>query len=82
LETENDLLQIKTLRELCNKANISMQEIFAATFKVLMEKVSNQADEEKHENQSDVQTAEKLSRICIKVIREWIFLADSSMIYC
>ena len=52
LETENDLLQIKTLRELCNKANIPMQDVFAAAFKVLVEKVSNRADE-------DVQTAEK-----------------------
>lgn len=59
LETEQDLLQVKTLRELCNKANISMQEIFAAAFKILMEKVSNQTDEEKQEVQADVQTSEK-----------------------
>ena len=59
LETENDLLQVKTLRELCNKANISMQEIFAEAFKALMEKVSNQTDEEKQEVQLDVQTSEK-----------------------
>ena len=49
LETEKDLLQVKTLRELCSKANISMQEVFSAAFTALMEKVSNNSKEEKME---------------------------------
>ena len=59
LETENDLLQVKTLRELCSKSGISMQEIFSSAFAILMEKVSNKPKEENLEVQQKKQTVEK-----------------------
>ena len=59
LETENDLLQVKTLRELCSKSGISMQEIFSSAFAILMEKVSNKSKEDNLEVQQKKQAAEK-----------------------
>ena len=59
LETENDLLQVKTLRELCAKANISMQEIFSAAFAALMDKVSNNSKGENPEIPQEGNSAEK-----------------------
>ncbi|MBR5163132.1 MAG: hypothetical protein IKW79_03820, partial [Schwartzia sp.] len=58
LETENDLLQVKTLRELCSKSGIPMQEIFSSAFAILMEKVSNKPKEENLEVQQKKQTVE------------------------
>ena len=59
LETENDLLQVKTLRELCSKSGISMQEIFSSAFAILMEKVSNKSKEDNLEVQQKKQVAGK-----------------------
>ena len=61
LETENDLLQVKTLRELCSKSGISMQEIFSSAFAILMEKVSNKPKEEKVEKNAEDFDMEKSS---------------------
>lgn len=59
LETEKDLLQVKTLRELCSKANIPVQDVFSAAFAALMEKAADESDEEIQEARQEAQATEK-----------------------
>lgn len=60
LEIENDLLQIKTLRTLCNKANIPMQELFKEVFAILLAKVSSKDEEDNETLKAETKIEEKL----------------------